>query len=129
MEPPQTITLFKIGCYFLLLSFLAALAVSIIFCVVSIAVLGESIFACSLLSFLLVHDEHDEKETIIAAASTPIFNEVFIISSLKFCFDTANFIKVTRQKNIKKGSPNTGYLLRSNRINSSNITAFWSYPF
>jgi hypothetical protein len=38
---------------------------------------------------------------------------------LKFCIDTASFRKVTRQKNIKKGSPKTGYLLRSNRINSS----------
>lgn len=84
MEPPQTITLFKIGCYFLTLSFFtvsvpAFLVVSIIFCVVSIAVLGESTFACSSPLFLLVHDEHDEKENIIAAASTPIFNEVFII--------------------------------------------------
>jgi len=84
VEPPQTITRIQIGCYFLTLSFFtgstpAFFVVSIVFCVVSIAVLGESAFSSTSPLFLLPHDEHDEIENIIAAASTPIFNEVFII--------------------------------------------------
>ena len=84
VEPPQTITRIQIGCYFLTLSFFtvsgpAFFVVSIVFCVVSTVVFGESAFSCASPLFLLTHDEQDEMENITVAASTPIFNEVFII--------------------------------------------------
>ena len=61
----------------------AFLAMSIAFCAVSIAVLGESIFSPDPSLPLFPHDEQDEIENMIAAASNPILNEVFILLMFK----------------------------------------------
>ena len=49
--------------------------------------------------------------------NSPAFNRFFIKFIIKFCIDTENFRKVTRQKNIKKGNPIKGYLFELHGIN------------